>query len=413
MGTKGVFMSKLAAFGLLSTGMGLAVAGCARNEGESLNKALPAVTVSHPIEKEVADYAEYTGRTAAVKSVTIVPRATGYIVRVPFKEGTEVKKNDLLFEIDPRTYQTQVEQAKAQVALNEAQLRLAQSIYERDRLAGSAVTPQQLDIDLATVSQNSASLKAAQALLATNQLNLEFTHVTSPIDGRVSSYFLTLGNLAVQDQTRLTTVVSQDPMYAYFDADEPTVLHVRDLIREGKLASISQEGARIPIYLGLTNEDGFPHAGYLDFANNQFTASTATLRVRGVFSNPQPDIGDRALAPAMFVRVQVPISPTYRAILVSQAAVGTDQEVEFVYVLDEDDKVVRKDVKLGTLHDGLQAIESGVELNDRLIVLGLQHVKPGEKVSPRLVPMPIPSKGSSSSNPRAAMKVPAPSGAKR
>jgi multidrug efflux system membrane fusion protein len=368
----------------------LGVMGCSRSAPVAPQQPPPEVPVAYPIQHEITDYAEYTGRTAAIHTVTVIPRATGYIIKIPFKEGSDVKKGDLLFKIDPRSYQALIDQAQGQINLYKAQLKLARTTLVRYQASGpTAVSKEEMAQVQAQVEQAEAQLKAAQASMEVNKLNLEYTDVTSPIDGRVSNYYLTIGNLAVQDRTALTTVVSQDPMYAYFDVDEPTVLRVREEIRKGKLKSLREEGTQIPVYLGLTNETGFPHEGYLDFANNQFNPSTGTLRVRGVFANPKPKKnGVALLSPGMFVRIRVPISPSHQAILISQDAVGTDQNLNFVYVVDQDNKVVRRDVTLGTIHDNLQVIDKGLQPDERLVITGVQHVRPGMTVNPSLVPMP-------------------------
>ncbi len=389
---------------LLLAGVCLASVGCSFGTREKPAAPPPAVTVSYPVQREVTDYAFYTGRTAAIKSVAIIPRASGFIVQIPFKEGDDVQEGDLLFQIDPRPYEALVNQAKAQVALNKAQLKYSEAALQRDiasnkAAASQAVSLEQIDQDRSTVAQNIASIEAAQANLAVQEINLGFTRVTSPIAGRVSYYYLTLGNLAVQDQSRLTTVVSQDPIYAYFDADELTVIRVHELIRSGKLHSIYEGGQRISVWLALANETGFPHEGYLDFANNEFTASTATLRVRGVFKNPKPAVGDRLLSPAMFVRVRVPVSPPHPALLIAQGAVGTDQDVSFVYILNAGNEVVRRTVKLGSVHDGMQEIQEGVGADDRVLISGLQHARPGMVVNPKLEPMPVPARDNSESPP--------------
>ena len=372
----------------------LAAAGCSRHEQQGPPPA-PAVTVSVPIQKEVTDYAVYTGRTAAINSIVIIPRVTGYITKIPFKEGDDVKQGDLLFQIDPSPYQASVDQATAQIALNKAQLKFSESTLRRDIAANSTNTPlavsqEQIDQDRSTVAQNVASIDVSTAQLKTQQLYLGWCQVTSPIDGRVSNYFMTLGNLAVQDQSQLTSVVSQDPIYAYFDVDEPTVIRVRKLIESGKLQSIQQSKSSIPVALAVDTETGFPHQGYIDFANNQFTASTATLRVRGVFTNPKPATGERLLSPAMFVLIRVPVSGPHPALLIAQGAVQTDQDLDFVYLLDEKDAIVRRTVKLGSLHDGLQEVTEGIAATDRIVVSRLQHVHPGVVVTPKLEPMPLP-----------------------
>lgn len=374
---------------LLAVAMG--AIGCSRGARQAPPAEPPEVSVSYPIQHEIIDYAEYTGRTEAIQTVTVVPRVTGYLIKIPFKEGADVKKGDLLFKIDPRPYQALIDQAQGQINLYEADLKLARTTLERYVATGpKAVSKEELDQTRAKVEQAEAQLKAAQASMKVNQLNLEFTNVTSPIDGRVSNYYLTLGNLAVQDQTTLTTVVSQDPMYAYFDVDEPTVLRVRELIRQGKLKSLHEEGVEIPVYLELANETGFPHEGVLDFANNQFNPSTGTLRLRGVFKNPKPMNGVAMLSPGMFARVRVPVSPHYSALLISQDAIGTDLHLNFVYVVDDENKIVRHDVKLGTIHDKLQVIEEGLKPGERVVTSGLQKLRTGMTVKPELEPMPTP-----------------------
>jgi multidrug efflux system membrane fusion protein len=350
---------------------------------------LPVVPVSRPVERKVTDYVYYTGRTDAINAVGIRARVTGYLVKMPFKEGSEVKKGDLLFEIDPRPYKAQLDQAQGQVNLYKAQLQLARTTYARDRsianrVAGG-VSQQQLDQDLAAVEQAVAQVKAAQATEEVYKLNLEFTRVTSPVDGMVSRYYLTLGNLANQDQTLLTTVVSLDPMYAYFDMDENTLLRVTRAIEAGTI----KESARPPIDMGLQGEEGYPQRGYLDFMNNAVNPSTGTISVRGVFPNPRRKNGVRLLKPGMFVRIRLPIGQPHDALLVIDRALGSDQGIKFVYVLDKDNKVQYRRVSTGALQeDGLRVIDTGLTLGDRVVVGAVQQVRPHMKVEPDAMPMP-------------------------
>lgn len=216
--------------------MALAMSGgCQRPAPQVAAPEDPVLPVSKPVQRVVTDYVDFTGRTDAVQAVDVRPRVTGYLIRMPFKEGSDVKKGDLLFEIHPRPYQAQLDQAKSQVALNEAQLKLAQTTYRRDLplRASGAVTQQDLDTERAAVDEATARIRASQAALEVYNLNLAFTKVTSPIDGRVSRYYLTAGNLVNQDQTLLTTVVSLDPIHVYFDVDEPTVLRFRKAYNAG------------------------------------------------------------------------------------------------------------------------------------------------------------------------------------
>jgi RND family efflux transporter MFP subunit len=371
----------------------LGLAGCSRGRsGAGGAEEPPPVTVSYPLYRSVTDHEDYTGRTAAVDAVQVRARVTGYLERINFKEGAEVKEGDVLYQIDPRPYQAVVDQAEAQVRLNEAQHTYAEAVYARNvRLSTTeAVSREELQQSLAQRSVTQAQVNASKATLAQGRLNLGWTKVTSPINGRIGRTLVTRGNLVTADQTVLTSVVSQDPMYVYFKVDEPTVLHIQQLIREGRFHSVREEGSRPPVFIGLASEKGCPHEGYVDFINNQVSTATATLQVRGVFKNAKPSRGPRLLAPGMWVRIRVPIGTPYQALLVTQAAIGTDQNVQFVYVVNEQDEVVRRNVTLGTEHEGLVVVRKGVEAGDRVVVEGLQHVHPDVKVAPSLVPMPVP-----------------------
>jgi multidrug efflux system membrane fusion protein len=347
--------------------------------------------VSRPVQREVTEYVDFTGRTDAVEAVDVRPRVTGYLVKLPFREGAEVKKGDLLFEIDPRPYQAQLDQAVGLVKLNEASLKLAQVTYERDRTIASSVaggvSQQQLDQDLAAVDEAQERLNAAKASTEVFKLNVEFTKVTSPIDGLVSRYFLTRGNLVNQDQTLLTTVVSLDPMYVYFDLDEPTLLRIRKALNAGTIKP-SADG-RIPVQMGLQGEDGFSHQGTVNFVNNQVNPSTGSIAVRGVFPNPKPANGTRLLSPGMFVRVRLPIGQPHPALLVIDRAIGSDQGLKFVYVVDAQNRVQYRRVTTGALQeDGLRVITQGLKADDRVLVGGLQQVRPRMEVRPDENPMP-------------------------
>jgi RND family efflux transporter MFP subunit len=372
--------------------VGAGVIGCGHAPPAGQDTGPPTVTVACPIQREVTDHAEYPGRTAAVDSLQVRARVSGYLEKINFKEGADVQQGDVLCEIDPRPYLAQLKAAQAQLAQSEANLRLAQENNARYRTLAKqqpgAVSPQQLDQYQAQEDQARASVELARANLETAELNLGWTRVTSPISGRIGRTLVTRGNLVVADQTVLTTVVSQDPMYAYFDVDEPTVLRVRDLIREGKFKSAREEGVRVPVFLGLATEEGYPHEGYVDFINNQVEPSTGTLQVRAVFPNPKPPVGDRILSAGLFVRVQVRIGLPYRALLVNQRAIGTDQNLKFVYVVDPENKVARRDVRLGPQEGPPQVIAEGLKPDDHVVLSRLQQLRPGMVVSPRLVEMP-------------------------
>ncbi|MBV9125961.1 MAG: efflux RND transporter periplasmic adaptor subunit [Planctomycetes bacterium] len=407
----------------LLLGSCLGLAGCRSTSEQAPGKGPPTVPVSLPLQREVTDYQDYTARTAAVDSVQVQARVTGYLDKIHFKEGDDVQEGTVLYEIDPRPYKdafdqakANLDQAKANLAVAKANAGLAKATLEVDLKAGKGVTELQLDQDRASVQSNNAQVEAAQAAIEVNQaaletaqLNLGWTKVTAPVTGVVSRLLVTRGNLIVANQTTLTSIVAQDPMWVYFDADEPTVLQVEELIRQGKLKSVRAEGAKIPIRLQLVNEKGFPHEAILDFVNNQLDQATATLLIRAVFPNPQPAHNvPRLFAPNMFVRVRVSTSSPYQGLLVSPEAVGTDQDLKYLYVVDEDNKVVRHNVKLGSIHDGLQVVTEGLKPGERVLVSGLQRVQQGATVNPNLVPMPTPMQGSLPANPPPVLKAPIP-----
>lgn len=367
-------------------------AGCHRDQAAPPPAAKPVVPVSRPVRREVTDTVDYTGRTDAVESVGIRARVTGYLVQMPFKEGAEVKKGDLLFEIDPRPYRAQFDQAESQVRVIEAQLKLAQVNYERTKalVEKSAASQQEVDQNKAAVDEAAARVKSAQASLEVYRLNLDFTKITSPIGGQVSRYYYTLGNLINQDQTLLTTVVTVDPIYAYFDMDERTILRARTAINQGKMKGHS-DLADIPVMMALEGEDGYPHAGRLSFVNNVVNPSTGTIAARGVFPNPRPEKGRRLLTPGMFVRIRLPLGEPHPALLIVDRAIGSDQGLKYAYVVDAEGKVQYRRVKTGALQDdGLRVIEEGLKPDDRVVVGGLQSLRPRAEVDVEEQPMPTP-----------------------
>ena len=405
----------LFAFLLIAT-----VAGCRPKTREIGAAEVPVLPVSHPIERVITDYVDFTGRTDAVQSVNIIARVTGYLVQMPFQEGAEVKAGDLLFVIDPRPYQAQLDQAKSQVKLNQAQLELAKTTLARyqvlDKTTPGAVSKQSLDQYQATVVEAEARVDAQKKSLEVYNLNKEFTRVLSPIDGQVSRYYLTLGNLVNQDQTLLTTIMSLDPIYAYFDMDERTLLQIHKASLEGKI-TVPADG-EIPVLLGLQNEDGFPHKGTINFVNNHVNSTTGSITMRGVFANPklippnkvpsaagskaastgQPSaIGGanarrfipRLFSPGMFVRVRLPIGEPHPALLIIDRAIQSDQGLKYVYVLDGQNKVQTRGVKTGPLQgDGLRVVDGEIKRDDWVVVGGLQQLRAQMDIKPDRRPMP-------------------------
>ena len=340
------------------------------------------VTVAPVPEREISDWDEFTGRLEAVDQVEIRPRVSGYIQRVTFTEGREVRKGEVLFEIDPRPYQAELARAAAELERAKSAAALATSDVQRAQtlVKAQAISREEYDSRTSAEAQGGAGVKAAEAAVQTARLNLEWTRVRSPINGRVSNALVTTGNLveAGQPATLLTTVVSMDPMYVYFDSDEQTYLRYAGRARHGS----NWRTAKLPVYLGLANEDGFPHEGQLDFVDNQIDPNTGTIRTRAVFSNKS-----RALTPGLFARVKLVGEHKRKALLVRDAAIGTDQDRKFVLVVGQGDTLAYRPVVPGRLVDGLRIIDSGLQPGEHVVVNGLMRVRPGMKVAPQLAEM--------------------------
>jgi multidrug efflux system membrane fusion protein len=370
-------------------------AGC-QKESPRAATPMPVVPISHPVERPVTDSLDSTGRTDAVHSVNIVARVTGYLVEMPFAEGAEVKKGDLLFQIDPQPYEAQERLGAAQVASYEAQLQLAKKNFDRVQILNKqkGISQQEFDQNKSAQDQAEAMLDSARANLEIYRLNLQYTHVTSPIDGQVSRYFLTLGNLINQDQTLLTTVVSLDPIYAFFDVDQRNLLRIRRAINEGKLPSrrVSQPNeppVQIPVLLGMPGEQTFPYTGYINFANNQLNPNTGSIAVRGVFANPKPPNGVRLMLPGMFVRIRLPLGPPHPALLIIDRAIQSDQGQKYVYVVNAANKTEYRQVVTGALQsDGLRAISSGLTKDDWVVIGAIQQFRPNMQVRREQTAMP-------------------------
>jgi len=363
----------------------LAACNKAQSPGPGGAPPPPQVSVAAVIEKEVNDWDEFTGRLEAVERVEIRPRISGYIEKIYFQQGAEVKKGDLLFEIDPRPLQAELARAEADLARANARLDLAQSDLARaEELVQSKAISQQGYEQLTSSRQDSdAAVKAAQAALLTARLNLDYTKIRSPINGRTSRAEVTAGNLVTgggAPSTLLTTVVSLDPIYAYFEGDEQVYLKYAELSRRGERPSSRDK--RNPIYMGLSSEKGHPHQGYVDFVDNTLNPQTGTIRARAVFDNKE-----RMFTPGLFARLKLVGSGTYRAMLVNDKAVGTDQSKKFVLVVGADNKAVYREVKLGPVIDGLRVVKLGLNSGEMIVVNGLQRVRPGDAVTPQTVSM--------------------------
>jgi len=344
---------------------------------------VPAVTVAKPEQRLIVDYVEFPGQADAVGEVEIRARVTGYIVKIHFEDGQEVKQGDVLFEIDPRPYQLVLDRATGDLAHARALAERAKTNLSRaERLRPSGAVSEDLyEQAVAELKVQQAAIQKAEAVLDEAELNLEFTRVVSPIDGRVSGRQVTEGNLVQNGSsasTVLTTVVTVDPVYVYFNIEEPTLLRYEHLgWRAGDQTLFSRiKELKIPVEIGLADEEGFPHAGQLDFVDNQIDPDTGTIRARGRFDNA------RYLTPGMFVRVRLPIGPPHEALLVSERAIGIDQARKFLLTVDKDHVVQYREVELGALYDGLREVKSGLNGDEWVIVQGLQRARPGLTVSP-------------------------------
>jgi RND family efflux transporter MFP subunit len=347
--------------------------------------AAPEVSVAQVIEKRVKDWDEFTGRLQAIESVEIRPRVSGYLDQIAFTEGSLVKKGDLLFVIDPRPYKADYDRAAADVKRYKTALALAKiELIRVQRLKDTgAVSAEEFDERQSTVDQGEANVAGAEAALEAALLNLNFTRVTSPIDGRVSRAEVTRGNLVTGGSnggTLLTSVVSIDPIYLYFDGDEQTYLRYTQMARSGERPS--SRDAPNPVQVGLANEEGFPHAGTMDFVDNQLNPQTGTIRARAVLPNK-----DGQFTPGLFARVQLLGSNEYSAILIEDRAVNTDQNQKYVLLLGAENRLEYRKVTLGRLIDGLRIVRDGLKAGDVIVVNGAQRVHPGVTVKPQRVIM--------------------------
>lgn len=360
--------------------VGAALISACGQAPEATEAAMPAPTVSvaKVIEQKVTEWDELTGRLEAPESVEIRPRVSGFIDKVAFVEGALVKKGDLLFQIDPRPFEAQVKRLQADLQQARAtEQRTASEAQRGERLrANNAISAELADARVSAASEAKSAVAAIQAQLDAAKLDLSFTRVTAPIDGRAGRALITAGNLVNAGEALLTTLVSTDKVYAYFEADERTYLKYRELARNGT------RGEQTPVYLGLSSEDGHPHLGHMDFVDNQVDPRTGTIRGRAVFENR-----DGQFTPGLYARLKLVGSATYDAVLIKDVAVGTDLGKKFVLVVGEDDTLSYRSIELGPKLEGLRIVRSGLSQGDTIVVNGLQRVRPGAAVQPQDVPM--------------------------
>lgn len=354
------------------------LAGCDNSVAHNAPPPPPVVSAASVVVKPISQWDAFNGRVEAVQSVQLRPRVSGYIERVNYTEGDEVKKGQVLFTIDDRTYRAAREQAQAELVRARNQAALARSESSRtEKLIGTQAISQEVwEQRRSSAAQAQSNVLAAQAQLDMAQLNLDFTRVTAPIDGRASRAMITAGNLVTAGDSAsvLTTLVSLDKIYVYFDVDEATFLRYQ---QQGR------QGARLPVKVGLVGEDGTPHQGLVDFTDNQLNAGTGTIRMRALLDNRE-----RRFTPGLFARVQMPGSAEFNAMLIDDKAVMTDQNRKFVYIVDKDGKAQRRDIDVGRMAEGLRIVQKGLASDDRVIVDGMQKVfMPGMPVDAKTVAM--------------------------
>ena len=355
-------------------------AGCDHRTSRQKAPA-PVVTVAPVEQKEIIEQDEFTGRVEPVDSVEVRPRVSGYVQEVRFQSGQLVKTGDVLFVIDPRWHQAAFEQRRAE--LEQARAHLDNARREADRttqlLASKAISVEEGDARKSRCEEAKAALLAAQAACDSAKLDLDYTQVRAPINGRVSRALLTEGNYVsglAGAASMLTTIVSVDPVYVYADIDENSLLKFNNLARTGKLESDS--GGKIPIEMQLADETDFPHRGYIESFDNRLDPNTGSILLRAVFPNP-----DGRVVPGLFARIRVPVSQRYQALLVQERAVGTDQAQKFVLTLTASNTVAYQTVQLGPEIEGKRIVRSGLQGNEEIIVNGLQRVRPGMPVAPQ------------------------------
>lgn len=362
--------------------LGAFLAGCEKPPPQAAPSP-PIVTVVQPVARDVVEWDEYIGRLESPASVEVRARVSGYLTKVHFKEGKEVKKGDVLFTIDPRPYQAEFDSAEAGHQRAESQAALAKNDADRAKrlVTTKAISEEDFDTKAKTYTSMVAAVKSAKAALDSATLNLEFTEIRAPIDGRIGQALVTEGNLvsggaAGAAATKLTTIVSLDPLYLYGDADERAILKYIRLSKEGKRDSARDK--EIPAEMRLADETGFPHKGYMDFVDNRVDPGTGTIRARGVFPNP-----GHGLSPGFFGRIRIPGSGKYAALLIPDRAVSSDQAAKFVYVVNAEKKVEFRPVQLGPIIDGLRVVKEGLKPGEMIVVEGLMRVRPGLVVDPK------------------------------
>jgi RND family efflux transporter MFP subunit len=359
----------------------MTAAGCERSENKFVPPPPPPVTVSRPVQQPVTDYIYLTGNTQAVDQVQLEARVEGFLTSIHFKDGDLVKKGDLLFLIEQEQYKAKVQQAEGQLAAARAQLQRAVQEYDRQvsLLKQNATAKSEVEKWMAERDAAEASITEAKAGLELARINLGYTRVTAPFDGRMDRHLVTPGNLVGAGKpTALAVITRMDPIYAYFTMNE------RDLIRligtPGQQASYKE--TRVPVFAGTEGTKGYPIEGRLDFAATGLDPNTGTILLRATYPNPRSATGVPALIPGMFVRLRIPVETREKALLVSERALGVDQGGRYLLVVNDKDVVEQRPVTVGAGVNGMRVIEEGLQAEEWVVVRGIQRARPGAKVTP-------------------------------
>jgi RND family efflux transporter MFP subunit len=330
----------------------------------------PDVVVSRAVAREVTDYEEFQGKTEAEKTVDVRAHVSGYLDRYNFKDGAEVRQNDVLFEIDPRPFNTELERSRAMTSLADTHVKRLEYDFQRAEAlwAKNSISREDYDKAYGDLNEARSTYKAALAAQNTAQLNVTYSRVTAPISGRISRRFVDPGNMVKADDTILTRIVSLDPMYAYFDIDERTYLRIQRFHQRNGTSAGGQQ--QTPVEMGLSDEKGFPNKGQVDFTDNRVDPDSGSVWLRGVFPNPK-----KLLTGGLFVRVRLPVGERHPAVLIPEQSLATDQGQKFAWVVDDENHATYRPIQLGAQHGTLRVVEKGMSAGERVIISGLQRVR--------------------------------------
>lgn len=363
----------------------LVLAACSNPEAaeENAAPAPPQVSVAQVVHERITEWDEFTGRLQAPQTVQLIPRVSGYIEEVHFNEGALVDKGDLLVQIDPKPFATEVARLKAELQSAQSAAVQAEKEYRRAEKLSSqrAISAELLDSRLARKQQTAATVASVEAALERAELDLSYTRITAPISGRVSYAQVTAGNFVSAGQSQITSLVSTEKMYAYFDVDEQSYLKYARLAETGKRAD-TRDSTSNPVYMALANDSNYQHVGRVDFVDNRIDAQTGTIRIRASFPND-----DNALLPGLFARIRLVGSDSYEGILIDEKAVGTDLNNKFVLVVKSNNELEYRAIELGEKVNGLRIVTEGLTPKDKIVVNGLQRVGANMQIDPQPVPM--------------------------